>query len=122
MNNKTVINKAIGEFKWNKIEIALAFEDDPDAGVALISKILTDIYEGQYKPKMEPLNNSANIMLYAMKGDSMLDVARKVVDAVEFSVEEPSGYHLLAFDKNRETKSRIKELIEYLKVYTNWRD
>lgn len=74
------------------------------------------------KLKIESLNNSANIMMYAMKGDSMLDIARKVVDAVEFSVKEPSGYHLLSFDKDRETKNRIKELIEYLKVYTNWRD
>lgn len=60
-------------------------------------------------------------ILIVIKGDSMLDVARKVVEAVEFSVESPTGLSLISFDKERETKDRVKELIEYLKVYTNWR-
>lgn len=68
-----------------------------------------------------PQINKPQGILIAIKGDSMLDVARKVVDAVEYSIDIPTGLESLKFSIKQETRNRILELIDYLKTYADWR-
>lgn len=60
-------------------------------------------------------------MLLAKSNDTMLDVARNVIKAVETTIEDPTGLRSLTVNKNEETKDRIQELIGYLKNYVEWR-
>lgn len=60
-------------------------------------------------------------MLYILKGESMLDVANNVVNAVRFTVESPTGLAAISFDRESEIKNRLQELTDYLRTYANWR-
>ena len=59
--------------------------------------------------------------LLAKSNDTMLDVARNVIKAVETTIEVPTGLRSLTVNKNEETKDRLQELIGYLKNYVEWR-
>ena len=61
-------------------------------------------------------------MLYVVKDESMLELARNVVNAVEYQVEIPTGLESLKFNRKEETRNRILELIDYLKTYADWRE
>lgn len=60
-------------------------------------------------------------MLYVLKDESMLELAKQVVNAVEYSVEIPTGLESLKFNRKQETRDRILELIDCLKTYADWR-
>lgn len=51
----------------------------------------------------------------------MLEVAKNVVLAVENTVEAPEGLELLTTNKNQKVKEKLQELIEYLRIYADWR-
>lgn len=61
------------------------------------------------------------ILLLAKSNDTMLDVARNVIKAVETTVEVPTGLRSLTVNREQETKDRIQELIGYLNNYVEWR-
>lgn len=61
------------------------------------------------------------IQLCSKSNDSMLEVAKNVVLAVENTVEAPEGLELLTTNKNQKVKEKLQELIEYLRIYADWR-
>jgi hypothetical protein len=70
----------------------------------------------------EPPRKPQGMLLLAKSNDTMLDVARNVIKAVETTIEVPTGLRSLTVNKDEETRNRILELIEYLRVYTDWRE
>lgn len=67
---------------------------------------------------MEKLEKEPHFILLCLKSDdSMLEVAKNVVLAVENTVEAPEGLK----NKQEEIKDKLKELIEYLRIYADWR-
>lgn len=61
-------------------------------------------------------------MLYVLNDNSMLDIAKQVINAVEFSVDIPTGLAAINFNKDRAVSDKLKELIEYLRINAEWRD
>lgn len=70
---------------------------------------------------MPPIEKPAGMLLLAKSNDTMLDVARNVIKAVETTIEVPTGLRSLTVNKNEKIKDRIEELIGYLKNYVEWR-
>lgn len=71
---------------------------------------------------MEKLEKEPHFILLCLKSDdSMLEVAKNVVLAVENTVEAPEDLKLLTTNKQEEIKDKLKELIEYLRIYADWR-
>lgn len=71
---------------------------------------------------MEKLEKEPNFILLCSKSnDSMLEIAQNVVLAVENTVEAPEGLELLTTNKNQKVKEKLQELIEYLRIYADWR-
>lgn len=117
--------KGKSQDELNKIT---GYVNDLDTKGMAKNKELEKIKKGNYQEIPNASREVINLplikpqgIIIVEKGESMLDVARKVVDVVEFSVESPTGLSLISFDREIETKDRVKELIEYLKVYTSWR-
>jgi hypothetical protein len=69
----------------------------------------------------EPPRKPQGMLLLAKSNDTMLDVARNVIKAVETTIEVPTGLRSLTVNKDEETKNKIQELIGYLKNYVEWR-
>ena len=69
----------------------------------------------------EPPIKPQGMLLLAKSNDTMLDVARNVIKAVETTIEVPTGLRSLTVNKDEETKNKIQELIGYLKNYVEWR-
>ena len=61
-------------------------------------------------------------MLYVLKDESMLELAKQIVNAVEYSIEIPKGLESLKFDIKQETINRLHELTDYLRTYADWRE
>lgn len=62
------------------------------------------------------------ILLLAKSNDTMLDVARNIIKAVETTIKAPTGLESLKLNRKQETRNRILELIDYLKTYADWRE
>lgn len=69
----------------------------------------------------EPPIKPQGILILAKSNDTMLDVARNVIKAVETTVEVPTGLKTLTVNIEQETKDKIRELIGYLNNYVEWR-
>lgn len=69
----------------------------------------------------EPPIKPQGILLLAKSNDTMLDVARNVIKAVETTIEVPIGLRSLTVNREQKTKDRIQELIGYLNNYVEWR-
>lgn len=69
----------------------------------------------------EPPRKPQGMLLLAKSNDSVLNVARNVITAVETTIEVPTGLRSLTVNKDEETKNKIQELIGYLKNYVEWR-
>lgn len=94
-----------------------------------VEKELEKIKKG-YRPEFPNASREAmgmppikpqGILLLAKSNDTMLDVARNVIKAVETTIEVPTGLRALTVNIEQETKDRIRELIGYLNNYVEWR-
>lgn len=68
-----------------------------------------------------PIKTPNSILLCSKKDDTLFDIAKNVVLAVENTVKSPEGLEKLTTSKQEETKNKLKELIEYLRIYADWR-
>ncbi len=61
-------------------------------------------------------------MIYVLNGNSMLDIAKQIINAVEFAVDIPTGLAAINFNKDRAVSDKLNELIDYLRINAEWRD
>lgn len=105
-------------------EVINCFEDKEKAEKEL-EKIKKGYCQESFNANREAMGlppiKPQGILLLAKSNDTMLDVARNVIKAVETTIEVPTGLRSLTVNREQETKDRIQELIGYLNNYVEWR-